>query len=648
MRSEVLFKGPRERMKSNYIRRLISLLLYGIIAFILVQAINMAFPLKTRQIVSENGVLDLSNWDSSDSESLTLSGEWEFYNKALLTKQSLGKDISGEIVNIPSTWNSYKTYQNDTRGFGYATYRLHVAGVSEGESLSLRIPPVSTAYRLYIDNNLLAGNGVVGTDKISSKPFYRVNIIDFMPDKNNFDIIIQVSNYTYARGGIWFSPVLGTTDGVNKLHKLILYRDIALISCFAMLMYHSLMLFIFRRKERSHLYFFIMCLTSIIRIILYSSYIVSYIPVLSNLEFVVRLDYLSATWLLVAFMLTSNEQFGNLIPRKIRQIVMSYICIFSASILLLPIYYFTSLSYFLHIIGFVLSVYILIKTIMLFIKRDDKITMLIVATIILFICSVHDLLMQNNLIVADGVEYFPAGIFLFVILEFYMLAKKSAMAMNEKEEALIKIAEMDKKEHETELKFLKAQIKPHFIHNALNAIIAISRTDSQRSRELLVDFSQYLRSCFDFVNLEDLIPIENELNLVYSYLAIEKARFGDNLEIHYDIDETDMLIPPLILQPLVENAVVHGIRKKKSTGAITVYIKASKEYITLGVKDNGIGLDTDKMNLLLDNSEESRGVGLYNINRRLNKMYHTSLVMENIENGGLNVYMNIPKEFGGN
>jgi len=252
------------------------------------------------------------------------------------------------------------------------------------------------------------------------------------------------------------------------------------------------------------------------------------------------------------------------------------------------------------------------------------------------------------LIVADGVEYFPAGIFLFVILEFYMLAKKSAMAMNEKEEALIKIAEMDKKEHETELKFLKAQIKPHFIHNALNAIIAISRTDSQRSRELLVDFSQYLRSCFDFVNLEDLIPIENELNLVYSYLAIEKARFGDNLEIHYDIDETDMLIPPLILQPLVENAVVHGIRKKKSTGAITVYIKASKEYITLGVKDNGIGLDTDKMNLLLDNSEESRGVGLYNINRRLNKMYHTSLTMENIENGGLNVYMNIPKEFGGN
>ena len=145
-----------------------------------------------------------------------------------------------------------------------------------------------------------------------------------------------------------------------------------------------------------------------------------------------------------------------------------------------------------------------------------------------------------------------------------------------------------------------------------------------------------------------MIPIENELNLVYSYLAIEKARFGDNLEIDYDIDKADMLIPPLILQPLVENAVNHGIRKKRADGRVTVYVKAYKEYITLGVKDNGVGLDPQKIDLLLDNSEESRGVGVYNINRRLNKMYHTSLIMEKAENGGLNVYMNIPKGFGGN
>jgi len=294
-------------------------------------------------------------------------------------------------------------------------------------------------------------------------------------------------------------------------------------------------------------------------------------------------------------------------------------------------------------IGLALSVYILIKMISLFIRGDDRTNMLIVATIILFICSIHDLLMQNNIIASGGIEDFPAVIFLFVVIEFYMLAKKFAIAMNEKEEAVLKIAEMDKKEYETELKFLKAQIKPHFIHNALNAIIAISRTDTKRSRELLVEFSQYLRSCFDFVNLEDLIPIENELNLVYSYLAIEKARFGDMLEINYEIEETDMLIPPLILQPLVENAVNHGIRKKRTAGQVTVYVKENKEFITLGVKDNGLGMDRDKMNLLLGNSEESRGVGLYNINRRLNKMYHTSLYMDLVESGGLNVYMNIPR-----
>lgn len=634
-------------MKSNYIRRFISLLIYGIIAFTLIQGISLIFPLQTNQIISKNGVLDLSRWDRSGSRSLTLSGEWEFYNKELLTKQNLFDGVNGEIVNIPSVWNKYATYVDGTNGFGYATYRLHVVGVTKGEKLSLRMPPVSTSYQLYIDDTLQSANGVVGTDKKSAKPFYRVNTLPIQSDNDNFDIIIQISNYTYARGGLWFSPVLGTEESINILHQSILCRDIALISCFSMLMYHSLMLFVFRRKERINLYFFVMCLASITRIMLYSSYIVSYIPVLSNIQLIVRLDYLSATWLLVSFMLTANEQFKDLIHRKINKVVKYYICVFTVSIIILPIYYFTQLTVLMHIVGLLLSVYILLKMISLFMKGDDRTNMLIVATIILFICSIHDLLMQNNIIASGGIEYFPAGIFLFVVIEFYMLAKKSAIAMNEKEEALLKIAEMDKKEHETELKFLKAQIKPHFIHNALNAIIAISRSDTKRSRELLVEFSQYLRSCFDFVNLEDLIPIENELNLVYSYLAIEKARFGDILEINYEIDETDMLIPPLILQPLVENAVNHGIRKKRTAGEVTVYVKDNNEYITLGVKDNGVGLEYEKMNFLLDNSEESRGVGLYNINRRLNKMYHASLVMDNVESGGLNVYMNIPKKLGG-
>lgn len=629
-------------MKSNNIRRLFSVLLYGLIGLVLIQGIFMIFPLKTNHIKSENGVLNLHSWNRSDSESLILSGEWEYYNKKLMSKESLNEAATGEIVNIPSVWNHYKTYEDNTKGFGYATYRLHVEGVSEGESLALRMPPISTAYQLYIDDTLLAYNGAVGIDKESSSPFYKVNTINFWPAGDNFDIILQVSNYTYARGGLWFSPMLGTTGSITRLHNSILFRDIAFISCCAILMYHSFMMFIFRRKERYNLFFFIMCLLSIVRIIIYSGYIVSYIPVLSNIEAVVRLDYLSSVLLPAVFMFITNEQFGDFISFKIRKIVLIYICMFSACVLFFPIYYFTHLVYVMEIAGIVMFLYTLLKIGILYAMGNDKTGMLIVAAGQLFICIIHDLLMQNNKIAGGGIEYFPVGIFLFMIFEYYMLVKKSAAAMNEKEAALLRLEEMDKKEHETELKFLKAQIKPHFIHNALNAIIAISRTDSSRARELLVDFSQYLRSCFDFVNLEDLIPIENELNLVYSYLAIEKARFGDNLEIIYDIDKINLLIPPLILQPLVENAVIHGIRKKKAHGTVTVYIKAGNNHVTLGVKDDGAGIDTEKMKLLLGNNEESRGVGLYNINRRLHKMYHTSLIMENIEYGGFNVYMSIP------
>jgi sensor histidine kinase YesM len=186
------------------------------------------------------------------------------------------------------------------------------------------------------------------------------------------------------------------------------------------------------------------------------------------------------------------------------------------------------------------------------------------------------------------------------------------------------------------INLLKGQIHPHFIHNALATIISISRKDSERARELLIDFSSYLRGCYDYEN-DELIPLDQELEFIRAYVALEQARFGDKLKAEYRIEVEDILLPPLILQPLVENAFVHGLREKDDGGTVLIYTTRTKNgKVRIGTRDNGIG------NNKKAGEPGRQGIGIENINRRLSRLYRTQLVFSAPEGGGCEVYMEIP------
>ncbi len=140
---------------------------------------------------------------------------------------------------------------------------------------------------------------------------------------------------------------------------------------------------------------------------------------------------------------------------------------------------------------------------------------------------------------------------------------------------------------ELEIEHLKGQMRPHFIHNALTSIISISRTEPDRARELLLDFSSYLRGFYDYER-DELVSFEQEQELVRAYVALEQARFGEMLRVEYRIEADNFLLPSLVLQPLVENAFVHGLREKDNGGTVTVYAKRVKNgRVRVGVRDDG-------------------------------------------------------------
>ncbi|MFC4304883.1 ATP-binding protein [Cohnella boryungensis] len=195
---------------------------------------------------------------------------------------------------------------------------------------------------------------------------------------------------------------------------------------------------------------------------------------------------------------------------------------------------------------------------------------------------------------------------------------------------------------ETEMAFLQAQIKPHFLYNALNSIIAICPVNPLQAMDLLIELSQYLRGSFEFHNRDRLITLDKEMGLVRSYLALEQVRFGERLKV--DIQENgsmNMLIPPLTIQPIVENAVNHGVMKKPDGGTVQLRILETDGAVRIEVQDDGEGIPPDKLAVLLADKPTGR-VGLKNIHWRLSRLFGSGLQVESEREKGTSVSFSVP------
>lgn len=198
----------------------------------------------------------------------------------------------------------------------------------------------------------------------------------------------------------------------------------------------------------------------------------------------------------------------------------------------------------------------------------------------------------------------------------------------------------------SEIAFLRSQINPHFLYNALNSIAELCMDDPEQAEELTLQLSQYLRGSFDFKQLDALTTLDNELKLVKAYIHIEKARFGERLDVEFDVDAAPYTrIPPLTLQPLVENAIRHGLMSNLKGGKVKISIKAKlNDVVSLAVEDNGCGMSREKLDKLLSPVADKKGVGLWNISQRIKLLYGNPIQIESVEGKGTKISFDIPAE----
>ncbi|MPY11796.1 sensor histidine kinase [Arthrobacter bussei] len=198
---------------------------------------------------------------------------------------------------------------------------------------------------------------------------------------------------------------------------------------------------------------------------------------------------------------------------------------------------------------------------------------------------------------------------------------------------------------EAEVRALRAQISPHFIYNSLNAIASFINTDPQRARELVVEFADFTR--YSFRRHGDFTTVAEELRSIDRYLLLERARFGDRLKVTLEIgpEVLSTVIPFLSLQPLVENAVRHGLDSKDGVGNITITAHDDGPYAEVTIEDDGVGIDPDHLRSVLAGHTEDVHVGLRNVDSRLRQVYGDDhgLVIDTAPGAGTLITLRVPK-----
>ena len=188
----------------------------------------------------------------------------------------------------------------------------------------------------------------------------------------------------------------------------------------------------------------------------------------------------------------------------------------------------------------------------------------------------------------------------------------------------LELAEIEyhkKLRQKAELKALQSQINPHFLFNSLNTIIAACRDKPKRARELLISLSTYFRNTL--AHTDSFIRLDEELKMIEAYLDLEKARFEEKLKVIMEVpDEVrNFLVPPFILQPLVENAVKHGVLPMENGGVVSIIAWKGEAEIQICIEDTGVGIRAETIRRLNADQMPEKCVGLINVQKRLKKLY---------------------------
>ena len=202
----------------------------------------------------------------------------------------------------------------------------------------------------------------------------------------------------------------------------------------------------------------------------------------------------------------------------------------------------------------------------------------------------------------------------------------------------IALTREEEKNKEAQIKLMLSQIQPHFIYNSLSAISTLISIDPDKAQEALDKFTEYLRHNLSSLSETRLINFKDELKHIKTYIALEQMRFSNRINVIYDIQVEDFSIPPLCIQPIVENAIKHGILKKIEGGTLTIKTYEKNNSYVVDIKDDGVGFNIEDVDF-----DSNKHFGLNNIKYRIDTMCHGDITINSKIGEGTEVIVTFAK-----
>lgn len=375
------------------------------------------------------GVFDLKGWDFARHGTIKIDGEWAFFWNYLLplTGNSDNQNlVSPQYIKVPGVWNRRQSEIQELPQHGFASYRLRVLLPESGKALALKIPHMSSAFRLFLDGEKIASNGIVGTGRDVSAPEFRPIIHDFTPQKSEIDLLVHISNYDYYKGGIWRSLQLGYEADIRAENlRKVAYQIFYFGSIFIIAIY-NIGMFVFRRKETAPLYFGLFCFLVAIRIIVTDEIYIKYLFPDFPWQVLVRSQILTFYAAVPVFFLYLHSLYSNEFSSFLYRSILGFGLIFSA-VVLFTTTSFSSRTLHIYQIFTVLSlIYIIYILIRAAIRNREGAILFIVGIVITSIAIVNDILFVNFIVNTGFFVQF--GFFLFILIQVFLLISRSSNA----------------------------------------------------------------------------------------------------------------------------------------------------------------------------------------------------------------------------
>ena len=579
-----------------------------------------------------NGKGDFTNTKSDYT--LYLTGEWEYYDGIHIISNR--EQVAPTISKIPTPIVEPITSLSKANGFT-ASYKITVSNL-QYENAIIYVPHFAGIYNVFVNGIKVTQSGTYIDQKAHANLDLIASNVKFEP-QNTYEIVIEAT--CNMMPSLYMTPVISNIDYTMTYSKIAqTFRSLLT----GVVLFCGLFIFAFSVKRSfilSSKWLPVLCACVAVRMMIstegYSvfSFLFPYI----DYESITLIICVSTFIIKLVALLFYSETLDLKIDKKVIAVFCFVFLALSLVAGVLPYIIFSPYYYIIIQAATIpLDIIILSNICNCVVRKLPYAKLYLTGYITILLGTLVDCFYTNGVISFMSSQFMPICFTIFIITFVVIYFEKISKIFN----TALKTAEVEKELEIANTSLMISQIQPHFLYNALNTIKYLIKRDPKSAEKAVISFSKYLRGNMDSITQKAPIPFTDELEHTKHYCDIELLRFGDKLNIVYDTPVTNFVIPALSVQPLVENAIKHGVTKKIEGGTVTVTTNEDENNYIIKIQDDGVGFDVQNPDL--KPSEAHAHIGVNNVRERLTNMINAEFIIESQIDIGTCVTIKIPKK----